>query len=187
MRVLVHTIRVLLPVLILVAIVGAVASVLSARPDLQKAKRQVDDAWTALIPHLDSHYGALALADGQLRNIQGPVHQLVTEADDAIAHWSNVRRHVAVSEQVRAANSVEAIGRRLVATATVSPRVNGNAKQALAAYAADNSITAAIASEFNADVAAYERERRGPVRRVVASVLGDGNIPAYDATSAAAA
>ena len=37
-----RVVRVLLPVLIVAAVVGAGSSVLSARPDLQKAKRNVD-------------------------------------------------------------------------------------------------------------------------------------------------
>ena len=43
-----RVVRVLLPVLIVAAVVGAGSSVLSARPDLQKAKRNVDASWTSV-------------------------------------------------------------------------------------------------------------------------------------------
>jgi len=46
-------------------------------------------------------------------------------------------------------------------------------------YAAWDAQQAAV---LNKAVQTYERERRGPVRAVVASVLGDGTIPALDTT-----
>jgi len=52
---------------------------------------------------------------------------------------------------------------------------------ALATFLDDTSQTAA--AEFNRDVVSYEHERRGPVRTVVASVLGDGAIPVLDTTA----
>ena len=52
---------------------------------------------------------------------------------------------------------------------------------ALAQFLRDPSRAAAVA--FNQKVASYEHERRGPVRAVVASVLGDDAIPVLDTTA----
>jgi len=52
---------------------------------------------------------------------------------------------------------------------------------ALAQFLADPSRPEALA--FDQKVASYEHERRGPVRSVVASVLGDGAIPVLDTTA----
>ena len=48
-------------------------------------------------------------------------------------------------------------------------------------FLTDSSRAAAL--DFNQKVASYEHERRGPVRAVVASVLGDGAIPVLDTTT----
>jgi len=175
--------RVLLPVLILAAVVGAGSSVLSARPDLQKAKRNVDTSWSSLSVQLDHRYVLLKAVDDKLRPIPGPIRTLVGDVDGTLARWRDVRTHTGVAAQVVAANDVEGLARRLVATAAASPRLRSNAAvlSALAAFLADPSRTAALA--FNEKVASYEHERRGPVRAVVASVLGDGAIPVLDTTA----
>ena len=54
-------------------------------------------------------------------------------------------------------------------------------QRAIRDYEVVSSTTAATA--FNQRVVSYERERRGPVRAVVARLVGDGEIPALDTTS----
>ncbi len=101
----------------------------------------------------------------------------------ALAHWRDARAHSGVATQVAAANDVEALARRLLATEAASPRVKGDAAilTALGKYLAVSSRTAADA--FNQRVVSYEHERRGPVRAVVATLLGDGEIPVLDTAS----
>ncbi len=173
----------LVPVLIVAAVVGAGSSVLSARPDLQRAKRDVDSAWTSASGQLDHRYDLLAVVDTNLRPIPGPVHTLVSEVDAALARWRDVRPHGSLAAQVGAANDVEGLARRMLATAEASPRVKGNAAilTAEAQFLADPSGDASTA--FNQRVVSYERERHGPVRAIVASMLGDGAIPVLDTTA----
>jgi hypothetical protein len=179
-----RVVRVLLAVLIVAAIVGAGSSVLSARPDLEKAKRNVDSSWSALSSRLDNRYELLKKVDDGLGPIPGPVHALVGDTNDALAHWRDARAHSSVAAQVDAANNLEAVARRLVATASVSPRVRKNAAAltALSDFLKD-SARADVGTGFNHDVASYEQERRGPVRTLIASVLGDGSIPVLDTTA----
>jgi hypothetical protein len=180
-----RVVRVLLVVLVVAAVVGAGSSVLSARPDLESAKRNVDSAWATVAPQLDARYLKLTQVEHQLASVSGPVQAVAAEADTAVTHWFAVRQHGSVAEQVAAANDVEAVARRLVATQAASPRVRGNATLVsdVDKYLAVNTHSAA--SDFNRTVESYEHERRGPLRAVVASVLGDGAIPTLDDTPAA--
>jgi hypothetical protein len=182
-----RVVRVLLVVLVVAAVVGAGSSVLSARPDLDSAKRNVDTAWATLAPALNTRYVQLALVNQRLQAVPGPVHTLVGDTDTAIAHWRDVRQHGGVASQVAAANDVEAIARRLLATQAASPRVNGNATLLSDVGKYLDLSTHPAAVDFNQTVDSYEHERRGPVRAVVASVLGDGSIPTLDDTVTPAA
>jgi hypothetical protein len=179
-----RVVRVLLVVLVVAAVVGAGSSVLSARPDLETAKRNVDTAWARLAPALNQRYVQLAAVNDRLRSVPGPVHTLVGDTDTAIAHWRDVRQHGSVAAQVAAANDVEAIARRLLATEAASPRVHGNATLLTDVGKYLDLSTRNAAADFNQTVDSYEHERRGPVRAVVASVLGDGAIPTLDDTVA---
>jgi len=185
MRALVHAIRFLFPVLIVAAVIGLVVAVVSARPDLQRAQRRVDASWSDLAPKLDARYRKLAAADTQLHATSGPVRDLIPNVDAALAQWQQVSGHASVAEQVTAANALEGLGRRLVATANASPRVTANtsARAALGTFVGDQTL--AYANAFNSTVASYERDRRGPIRQVLARALGEDDIPALDMTGSA--
>jgi hypothetical protein len=172
---LLRVMRVLVPAAVVLAIVAGVTSVLSARPDIQHAKSAVDTAWTPLGRQLEPRYVFLAAADRQVAALSGPVHELAADVGRALTSWQAARRGGSVASQVQAANTLEALGRRLIATAIASPRVQGSAKQAVITYAQ----TTVSAASFNDAVQKYERERRGPLRGVVATVLGDDDIPAF--------
>jgi hypothetical protein len=177
-----HGVRVLLPVTVVALVVAAIVAVFSARPDIQQAKRRVDASWGTLSPQLDQRYALLQKADTATLAIPGPVHQVAADVQTGLTRWQAVRTHGSVRDQVAAANALEGLGRRLLATAVASPRAaqNAPAKAALEAYVANQAV--ATAADFNATVASYARERQGPVRTVVANMLGDGDIPALDTT-----
>ncbi len=178
-----RVVRVLLPVLIVAAVVGAGVSVLSARPDIQKSKSNVDASWTSVSGQLDRRYDLLRVVDQNLQPIPGPVHTLVASVDTALAHWRSVRANGSIATQVAAANDVEGLARRLIVTQAASPRVKGNVTvlTAVAAFVTDPWLNAANA--FNQRVTSYEKERRGPVRAIVATMLGDTSIPVLDTTA----
>lgn len=178
-----RVVRVLLPVLIVAAVVGAAVSVLSARPDIQKSKRNVDASWTSVSGQLDHRYELLTTVNDELRPIPGPVHTIVGNVDTALARWHSVRNRSSIATQVAAANDVEGLARRLVATEAASVRVKGNTKilTSVVAFLADPWQNAANA--FNLRVSSYEKERHGPVRAIVASMLGDESIPILDTTA----
>jgi hypothetical protein len=180
-----RVLRVLLPIAIVLAIVAGVAAVLSARPDLQRAERDVDHAWTPVAQGLAPHYRLLSTADDKLVTIPGPSRDIANEVRAALARWNSVSSSGSVTTQVRAANTLEALGRRLVAAARVSKRAQADAatRNAVEEYAADpvyaSGNVAAAVTAFNKAVMEYEQQRTGPVRGVVATLMGDREIPAF--------
>ena len=175
--------------IVLVVVIGGV-SVASARPDLDNAKQNVGRSWTRLRGDLTGRYTRLKAANDAVRGYSGPVRDLSDQLNTALVGWSNSATG-SVASQVAAANQLEPLGRRLVATARASERVKRDqaASAAIDAYASDptfsNPSVFGDIGAFNNAVARYERERRGPVRVALATVLGDGNIPAYAPASIA--
>ena len=179
MRVL-RALRILIPLIAAMLVVAAAVTVFTARPDLQRDKRAVDRTWNTLRPQLAARYTVLAGTADKLRAIPGPVGQLVAaDVAPALARWQAVVGNGSTAAQVRAANSLESVGRRLIAIAGDSPRVEADraARDAVDAFAQNTSYTAAVA--FSSAVTTYEQERRGPLRSVVSEVFGYDGIPFY--------
>jgi hypothetical protein len=174
-----RALRVLLPLAIVLAIVAAGVSIFTARPDIQRARKDVNQAWSPLSTQLQGRYQALENVDKQLLFFGGPVHQLAAQVETSLGSWRHAISTNDVSGEVRAANDLEALGRRLVASARQSPQVKANegVVNEVDVYAGDESY--AGASAFNAAVASYEKERQGPIRGIVAAMLRDDDVPAF--------
>jgi hypothetical protein len=176
---LLRVVRVLLPLAAVLLVVAAVTSVLSARPDLQHAEHAVGTAWAPLGRQLEGRYLVLTAADQKVAALSGPVHELAMQLDDALTAWNGAHRHGDVAAQVRAANTLEALGRRLVTAALGSDRVKRDAAAMSAVTRYAQNASPGAASDFNKAVQTYERERRGPLRGVVATFLGQDDVPAF--------
>ena len=185
MRVFFRVLRVLVPLVVVIALVAAAVSLFTARPDLENAKRTLERAWTPVAQRLGDHYELLTAADGKLHGLAGPVRELADDVRPAILRWQGAVQSRDVDAQVNAANELEALGHRLVATARNSKRARADAAAtaAVEAYATDPAYaaatTVAAVDAFNRAVATYAEQRRGPVRGAVASLLGDHDIPAF--------
>jgi hypothetical protein len=177
-----RVVRVLIPVAIAIVLVAAGSSLLSARPDLTSAQHDVQTSWSQVAPALDARYTKLKTVNTAIRTVPGPVATLVRDVGGALDRWNDARAHASVAGQVSAANAVEGLARRLVATATVSPRLRGNdaVLGAFSDFLHDPARSRAAA--FNEAVVRYEHERHGPLRALVASILGDDAVPALDTT-----
>jgi len=176
-----RVVRVLLPLLIVLVVVAGAVAVLTARPDQQGAKRNVERAWAPLSNDLAHHYLLLTAADQKVLGLSGPVRELADEVRTALDQWKAAAARKSLDAEVRAANALEAAGRRLVATARVSDRVNGDpaTKRTVDAFAGDT-VSGDRVRAFNDAVRKYARERRGPIRSAVASFLGNHDIPAFE-------
>ena len=170
-----RVLRVFLPFVIVLAVVALGVSVLTARPDIGDAKHAVDQAWPAVEQQLNARYDQLHEMDTALTDAPGQLGDLAGAVDAAYKDWSKAR---GVSARVRAANRLETLGRRLVVAAFASARVQRD-KDTTGRVAAYAGAPPPDAQVFNAAVAKYERERRGPVRGVVAKLMSEGRIPAY--------
>jgi hypothetical protein len=173
--------RMLLPFVLVLAVVAVGVAVFTARPDQQGAKRNVDRTWTPLANDLKNRYYLLTAADDKVRALSGPVHEIAENVHDALTRWQTVATGRAVESQVFAANTLEALGGRLVAAARDSDRVKANhdATAAVEAFAGDHPSAARVET-FNDAVQKYARERRGPVRGLVAGVFGGHDISAFE-------
>jgi hypothetical protein len=182
-----RVVRAILPLVLVLVVVALLVLVFTARPDLESAQRDVDKTWTPLQPALTQRYTLLRATNEAVRDVPGPVHELVGEVDVALARWQDVgETNANVAARVAAADRLEALGRRLVLASRASARVQANptAKAAVDAFAATGSPAAAAA--FNRAVLSYQQERSGPARRVIADVLGYDEIVALDTTSTTA-
>src|SRR3954463_13451733 len=118
--------RIFLPLLIIAALVAGVIVVLSSRSELQSSRRMVDEAWSQLQGQLDTRYDNLKVVNETVRKVPGPLHTIVTQIDAAETNWHDLNANGgSVSSQVTAANSLEALSRRLVQAARASRRLQG--------------------------------------------------------------
>lgn len=175
--------RILIPVLLLLAVVAAGAVVLSARPVIADARSRAEERWSAVDARLGPHYRLLGTAAARVGEIIGPERTLARQVTAGIAAWKDARGGP-LADEVAAANAVEALGRRLVAAANSGAvRRDRAAAGAVTAYATDPSFTAsAIAGPvdaFGRAVGRYEQERTGAVRSLAANVLRAEPIPTF--------
>jgi hypothetical protein len=180
-----RALRVVLPALLVALVVGAGVAFFTTRPDLEHTESTVDRAWTPLASQLTTRYASLDQTDQKLTSLTGPVRDLANQVGVAYGAWQTARAHGDVAAQVRAANALEALGRRLLTAARSSQRVEANAAAlgAVNQYAADptfaNATVLQSVDAYNRAVQDYERQRRGPVRGLVASLMGQNHIPAF--------
>jgi hypothetical protein len=182
-----RVLRRVLPLAVILFVVAAIAMVLSTRPALHDKRADVDARWDALAGPLDTRYDQLAAAADAVRNAPGSIGDLVGQIDDAKRTWDRQReRGSGVESQVKAANTLEGLGRRLVTTVRASARLNGDpaVKSAVDTFA--NAAAPEPLPRFDAAVRAYEDKRGGPLRRTVAAILGYDSIPSLQLHAAPA-
>lgn len=176
--------RILIPVLLLLAAVAAGAAVLSARPAIDGARSRAETDWTPVDDRLGPHYRLLETAATRVATVVGPERTLARQVTTAIERWRESRGG-SLAAEVAAANAVEGLGRRLVASARASQRVRADrpASAAVDTFAADPAFTLAAITPtvetFDRAVDRYERERTGLIRSLAADLLGAEPIPVF--------
>jgi hypothetical protein len=177
--------RIFIPLLIIAALVAGVIIVLSSRSELQSSRRMVNEAWAQLDRQLTPRFDKLEAATDAVRTIPGPLHQIVQRIDSAETDWKEFRSNGgSVAAQVSTANTLEALGRRLVLAAHAARRLQGKPGLATVDEFASTAPPAA-AHTFEDAVSQYEKERNRPARRLAARILGYKSVPAYDASGSA--
>jgi hypothetical protein len=168
---------------------GLAAYALTARPDLDDARDAASERWLAVREPLDARYARLAAANDAVRDAAGPDRDVVRDLDAAIGRWSDLfdSRDGTVADEVRAANDLEGLARRLAAVVAGSPVLRGDEAVTAALAALGETPVPEVAASFDELVRAYERERQGRLRRLAAGLLGYDELPLLDLGGAAPA
>lgn len=187
-RAMVRTVRrALLAILALVLFVAVAGAVYAwrVRPDLEDRRDAAVAAWDELRPALDQRYLVLTAAADTVREEGGRARSVVRDLDVALATWRDAREDGddALAE-VRIANDLEGLARRLVLTVAESPRLAGSGPvgEVLAQLEAVPVPDAARA--YDEAVRDYESQRQGTVREAFAELLGFDPLPTLDPVAA---
>jgi hypothetical protein len=173
----VHVARRMLGAFLVLAIVAGATLALSSRPRLGSDRSAVEREWRAVEPGLDLRYGRVDALVRAIAAAGGPPNPIVKEVDTAYASWKRYRTATPVANAITTANALEGLARRLEATVLGSPllRVDKTVSGALHTVTVTQ-IPARVAALDDA-VSRYEKDRGGPLRRLVAGPLGFSAIP----------
>jgi hypothetical protein len=173
--------------LLVVLVAGAAALIGSSRPALDDAHDDAVTRWPTVAQPLDTRYERLAELGTAVEAAGGVATPIAADVEDASRTWERARDSGSTAEQVRAANVLEALNRRLATAIDGSARLSGDgavtsARQAVRAVHIPESGRA-----YNSAVADYQGEREGTLRSMAASALGYDALPALDMGNAAPA
>jgi hypothetical protein len=169
--------------LVLLAIVavaaGAGALFLTTRPRLDDRRKAVDHAWSSVVPTIDQRAAKLFALDAAVIHVGGPKRDQSTAVESSLRSWQQARTGD-VAGAIVAANEMEGSGRRLVALATDPTRryrADPEVVRAVNDYVGSASAIATSAPDVNDAIQRYDDARGGMLHRVVADILGDGELP----------
>src|SRR3954452_1687209 len=164
-------------------LVGGGLLALTARPDLQRGRSDVEDRWRTLRTALDTRYELLAAANAATQAQGGPEREIVTQVNTALSRWRGDAR-APVTRQIEDANTLEALGRRLTTTVTASARLKSLTTVTTPTNRFRDAAFPVSATGFNRAVRDYEDARGGSLRRPIAGLLGYDSIAGLDVPGA---
>lgn len=175
-----RTLRRAVLVLLLFAAIAGAAIALTARPNLERARGDATARWKAVRSPLTARYDALSEANNAVRTAGGTGRDVVEDVGAALERWRAAASGSPVSEQVAAANALEGLTRRLTASVAASERLRSDATVIEAVSNLADAKIPEAGRAFNEAARDYAAKRGGPVRHVVAGLLGYDEIPALD-------
>jgi hypothetical protein len=170
-------VRLIVPIVLVLLVVVAGVIVLTSRPGLEDARKGVDATWDAAAPRINERLTVLAAANQPLVSTPGPVGEVAKEVDAELKTWVRAQQSNDRDAAIESANQLEGLGRRLVAVVRASPRVSADPNITARIDAFANTPEPAEIDAFARAVRAYEDERRGPIRGIVAGALGYDEVP----------
>ncbi len=173
----VHVARRLIGALVVLAIVAGVTLALNSRPRLDHDRQAIERAWRSVAPGLDTRYRRADALASAITATGGPTYPLVTEVHQAYNRWKDLTSKTPVATAISTANTLEGDTRRLSATVHGSKILGGDhdVAAALAAMQAVDNPTGVTA--LDDAVAKYDKDRGGPLRRLIAGPLGFDPVP----------
>jgi hypothetical protein len=173
----VHVVRRLLGAFLVLAIVAGATLALSSRPRLQSDRNAVERDWRTVQPGLSARYSRVDALARAISAAGGPANPLIGQVESTYARWKTLGADAPVASSIELANTLEGFARRLDALVGASPLLKANpAVPAARQKMLDSAIPTGV-TQLNDDIARYEKDRGGPVRRIVAGPLGYSAIP----------
>jgi hypothetical protein len=173
----IHVARRVLGALVVLAIVAGATLALSSRPRLDTDRRAVERNWLAVREGLGARY---RLVDALARDIGaagGPLNPIVSQVHTAYADWTALGPGAPVASAITTANTLEGLARRLEATVKGSPILKADKTVTAALRAVTQAPIPTQITPLDEAVARYEKDRGGPLRRLVAGPMGFDAIP----------
>jgi hypothetical protein len=164
------------------ALAGAVAAVVTIEPEISGARDRVDLRWTPLREPLAARYVTLEVVATELDAAGAAERAVTTALHDSLDRWTKLAlrgaNHTDLVLEVKTANELEALARRVKANILGSDRLNANLTLQAAVGAFDLAVVPVpTISAYNRAVRQYEKERSGTINRLVAGALGYESRP----------
>ena len=173
----VHVVRRLLGAFLVLAIVAGATLALSSRPRLETDRNAVERNWRAVQSVLGARYAKVAALAHAIAAAGGPANPLVAEVEADDAAFKALPANAPVAHAIAAANALEGLARRLEATVNGSPLLHTSHDVTIALAAMTGATIPPGVTPLNDAIARYEKDRGGPVRRLIAGPLGYSAIP----------
>ena len=172
-------------VLVIVAIVGgAVALVVTSRPDLDKTRDATATAWKPLVVPLSARYVALSALVNQFDAALAASGEDNTDLEAmkvALTRWTAAVKGTDATTMVSAANDLEARVGQLRSVLDSSARLTQNPAVVAAKKQFDQTVAPAeLVTAYDEAVRKYQRTRESTSKRLVAQVFGYGAIPTFE-------
>jgi hypothetical protein len=171
-------VRRLAVVVILFLVAGAVALVLTTRPQLEDRRDDVDRAWIPLRAPLAARYQQLAAVNAELAAAGAGERSVARELGTTLTRWSRLVRSsdddADADAEVETADRLEGLATRLQAVVLSSDRLRSveSLNQAIAAFQGTSPSLQPPATAYNDAAREYEDERNSFLRRPAADLFG---------------
>jgi hypothetical protein len=159
--------------LVVVVVTGTVILVITVRPGLQDDAQEVRRTWKPLLQPLATRYLALKGVERTLTAAGNGDRELTRELRRALSDWDLLQATSDDAAQSRTADELEGLASRVRATVAASPRLKPNETLNKAIATFDQAkVPPALVQRYNDSVLAYEKNRDGMLRGIVASLDG---------------
>jgi len=166
-------VRRLVVALLILAVAGLVALVVTVRPGLRDHADSIDASWRPLVASLDARYRTLVAFRDAMKTAGLGDREVTQDLTRALDRWTIASTGTDASAQVASANQLEAIAARAGALVQRSARL-ARIPALGAAYAAFTNlhVPTKLLDAYNHDVVGYQGARDGFWSRIVARLDG---------------
>lgn len=159
--------------LVVVIVTGTVILVITVRPGLQDDAQEVRRTWKPLLQSLAARYTALNGVAAALEAAGNGDRDTTKQLKRGLSDWELLAATNDDAAQAQTADQLEGLASRIRATVAGSERLKTNAGLTASITAFDAAkVPPALVKRYNDTVLAYERNRDGMLRGIVANLDG---------------